>query len=260
MIEILEVKEGLIKCQNLTVDDANWKLYYIDYQSFTNIIRYRVHLMQKDLLKREVELSSMLFECPSCNTRFSTLEAQKLITKDMKRACPHCCPLDEISKVVSKDSFRLFEVNLKNNNLDILSLQEKFKEQLSESDDHDGIFELLAKLKDQPLLRNLPKDNIDHGLYSSIITDSDTKLEIQAVTKGKSKVAISGMESIQTDRSSDLTIEIQSDQPLNTVPGNILSVNQSLTSDLSQKREIESKMTEENISKASKTSNSIAWE
>ena len=63
----LETKEGLIKCEYLTIDGFSFKCYYIDYQSFTNIVRYRVKLMQEGLKKQELKLTQSMFQCPTCN-------------------------------------------------------------------------------------------------------------------------------------------------------------------------------------------------
>ena len=193
MIDVLETKECLIKSQSLTIGEANWKCYYIDYQSFTNIIRYRMHIMKEDLTRREAELNSMNFQCLSCNFKCSSLESMKLLTKDMKRACPICCPSPNFASIIVPERYRLVEMTAQTTNSNIRSLMEKFKEQLSHSEDaggvlHNGIFDLLADLKDVPLLRNLPSDNIDRGLWSSKVVDEDTMRDIEESTKTKAKV------------------------------------------------------------------------
>ena len=49
ILAVLEETECLIRSQNVTFHGANWKCYYIDYQAFVNIIRYRVHMMDQIL-------------------------------------------------------------------------------------------------------------------------------------------------------------------------------------------------------------------
>jgi transcription initiation factor IIE alpha subunit len=217
MIDVLENKEGLIKSQSLTIGEASWKCYYIDYQVFTNIVRYRVHIMKEELTRREAEVNSMNFQCLSCNFKCSSLESMKLLTKDMKRACPICCPSPNFASIIVPERFRLIEMTAQTTNSNIRSLMEKFNEQLSHSEDgsgvlHTGIFDLLAELKDVPLLRNLPSDNIDRGLWSSKQLDEDTMRGIEESTKAKAKVvggSVFGSGQVHGRDEGRLQIEIQ---------------------------------------------------
>jgi transcription initiation factor IIE alpha subunit len=85
------VDAHLIKFEDLTIDDKNLACYYIDFQSFTNVVRYRIYLMQQELRDQEkVEATSLTYECPSCLAEFSEMDAMSLVTKDGKKACPHC--------------------------------------------------------------------------------------------------------------------------------------------------------------------------
>ena len=78
-------------------------------------------------------------------------------------------------------------MNVPGGNTDIKSLREKFNQQLSQSDDHDGIFDLLADLKDKPLLRNLPSENYGRGNVTSRVLDVETKTEIEEALRQKTK-------------------------------------------------------------------------
>ena len=190
----LEETECLIRSQNVTFHGATWKCYYIDYQAFVNIVRYRVYLMDQVIKKKEADLTNMMFECPTCSSSFTELESMKLLTKDNKRACPHCCPQNAtFASIISEDFYRLREANMKDTNQSVRRMQEKFKDQLTDStdhegkltDDHAGILNLLADLKDVPLLKNLPSDNIDRGLLTSRVSDAEQKLEMDEKTKAK---------------------------------------------------------------------------
>ena len=193
ILAVLEETECLIRSQNVTFHGANWKCYYIDYQAFVNIIRYRVHMMDQILKNKEADLTRMMFECPTCKSRFTELESMKLRTKDNKRACPHCCPTDTtFASTVSEDYYRLREADMKDTNQSVRLMQEKFKNQLSQTSDHFGILDMLAELKDVPLLKNLPSDNIDRGLVTSKVADADQREEVDALTKLKYK-ATKGM-------------------------------------------------------------------
>lgn len=186
ILAVLEETECLIRSQSVTFHGATWKCYYIDYQSFVNIVRYRVHLMDQVLKKKEADLTNMMFECPTCSSRFTELESMKLRTKDNKRACPHCCPQNAtFDSIISEDYYRLREADMKDTNQSVRMMQEKFRHQLTQSGDHEGILDILAELKDVPLLKNLPSDNIDRGLLTSRVSDEEQKLEMDEKTKGK---------------------------------------------------------------------------
>ena len=80
---------------------------------------------------------------------------------------------------------------------------------------HTGIFDLLAELKDVPLLRNLPSDNIDRGLWSSKELDEDTMRGIEESTKTKAKVvggSVFGSGQAHGREEGRLQIEIQSSE------------------------------------------------
>ena len=202
ILAMLCEREGLIRCQELTMNGAGgMEYYYIDYQSFVNLIRYRIHLMLQELKKREkLQLNDMQFQCPSCVRTYTSLEVQKLRTKDNKYACPSCCQADDFREVECEDHFRLREcdrdrsLNSANNMIEKFQTQMKGKEGL-----RHGIFGLLQELKDVLLLRNLPSDNMEHGIGSSTVADEATQaridknmLESRGSTKAAKKRALEG--------------------------------------------------------------------
>lgn len=70
-----------------------FRYYYIDFNHFTNVVRYRVHLMQKELERLEREANeNQMYLCPQCNKRLPMLQVQSLRNKNFGFCCPACCP------------------------------------------------------------------------------------------------------------------------------------------------------------------------
>jgi transcription initiation factor TFIIE subunit alpha len=68
--------EMLIRFEDMMMDDGRTaKCYYIDYQLFVNVIRYRVHLMQVAVASAEkTELNEVFYQCPTCSNRYCTYD------------------------------------------------------------------------------------------------------------------------------------------------------------------------------------------
>jgi transcription initiation factor IIE alpha subunit len=197
----------LIHSENMILEDGSSARYlYIDYQLFVNVVRYRIHLMTADIKQAQrSELTDVVFQCPNCKQTYHQLEAQKYLAADLKFVCPNCCPHDNIRANRSEDSYRLVEVNNVGKLTDIQVFAKRMDEQLhaqslktetqskkgsnssSNSNNindgnnaqefllHEGILELLAELKDVPLIRNRPSDNRLRGISTSKITDEDVR-------------------------------------------------------------------------------------
>eukprot|EP01041_Mallomonas_annulata_P010743 gene10743-22442_t len=128
-------------------------------------------------------------------TRYSELEAIRLISKDNKFICSNCCPGEDFKRTMSQPSFTLIEVDNRNKLKEVQTMQRKMKEQLYSSDLHDGIYNLLSELKDVPLIRNRPSENIKRGIGASKITDMETITQIEEnskVERGRAKKEIKG--------------------------------------------------------------------
>lgn len=54
--------------------------------------------------------------------------------------------------------------------------------QFTQSDNHDGIFDLLSELRNEYIIRNLPSENIKRGLVTSKVTDEDVLQRIEENT------------------------------------------------------------------------------
>ena len=172
--------EMLIRSEDMVMDDGRTaKCYYVDYQLFVNVVLYRIHLMEKAIEAAErSELNEVFFQCPTCANRYTSLEAQKLLSADFKFICPNCCPDPSLSRAISQDYFRLIEIDNRSKMNDVQQLEKKFTDQLNETDHHEGIFDLLHALRDRSLIRNLPSENRLRGIVTSRIVDADVQEEI----------------------------------------------------------------------------------
>lgn len=174
--------EMLVKVENVSIDDSKSfvKCYYIDYQQFVDAVRFRIHLMQKSIVSEEkTELSESFYQCPTCKAKYGALEAQRLLSADMKFICNNCCPANNFRATISEAYYRLVEVDNTGKLSKLQLLERKMEEQMNKSKLHDGIFELLAQLRDVPLSHNLPSLNISRGVRSSKITDDRVAQEIK---------------------------------------------------------------------------------
>lgn len=179
--------EMLIRFEDMVMDDGRTaKCYYIDYQIFVNVIRYRIDLMVKAISSAEkVEFNEVFFQCPTCANRYSSLEAQKLLSADFKFICSSCCPVNILSRATSEAYYRLVEIDNKNKLTDVQNLEKKMDDQLNESDEHGGIFDLLRDLKNVALIHNLPSDNRIRGIVASRVIDAEVQEEIDFKLGGK---------------------------------------------------------------------------
>jgi transcription initiation factor IIE alpha subunit len=175
--------EMMIKVENVSIDDSKsfLRCFYIDFQQFVDAVRYRIHLMQKAIVSEEkTELKDVFFQCPTCKSRYSSLEAQRLLSRDFKFVCLACIPENlHASAVMSEDRFKLREMDNTNKLSGLQLLERKLEEQMNRSKLHEGIFDLLHQLRDVPLGQNLPSQNMERGIRSSLITDDRVADEIR---------------------------------------------------------------------------------
>ena len=171
-------QEMLIKFENLIMEDGRHaKCYYIDYQTFVHVVRYRIMIMKKALSSDERRANTEdIWHCPTCKNTFSSLEVLNQRNNQFKFVCLDCCPYEDFKNAPSEPSFIL--VRADRNAGAAKNLVDKFNEQMSESPDHDGIFALLDQLKDVPLIRNLPSENRRRGISASRVVDSEMQREI----------------------------------------------------------------------------------
>ena len=172
--------EMLIRFEDMVMDDGRTaKCYYIDYQVFVNVIRYRIDLMATAIRAAEsTEFNEVFFQCPTCTNRYTSLEALKLRSADYKFICSSCCPVNILSRAISEPYYRLIEIDNRNKLNDVQNLGKKMDEQLNESDEHHGIFDLLRDLKNINLIHNLPSDNRIRGIVASRVIDAEVQEEI----------------------------------------------------------------------------------
>jgi transcription initiation factor IIE alpha subunit len=219
--------ELLIKVENVLIDDTKSyiKCYYIDFQQFVDSVRYRAHLMQKAIVSDEkTELNEVFFQCPTCKETYSSLQAQNLLSGDFKFVCPSCCPLTNFRNAPSEAYYRLVEVDNTGKLNKLQVLEKKLEEQMNKSNLHDGIFDMLAQLRDCSLSHNLPSQNILKGVRGSKVTDERVAEEIKQnfeyatgqfggsliKKKTKDKMA-SGAEFVDDSNKTEFKINIESE-------------------------------------------------
>ena len=175
-------KEKMISFEDrlMESDLRRSQCYYLDYQHFVHVVRFRIHLMQKDITNSEnVELNRHFLICPTCQTKFSELQYYKVRDKNNKFICPHCCPLQNVRSIESEKYYQLVEYDRTEKVNEVQSLVSKFKGQFGRSEGlHEGIYELLAQLKDVHVSRNLPSENIERGNVASRVVDADVQSQI----------------------------------------------------------------------------------
>jgi transcription initiation factor IIE alpha subunit len=154
------------------------KFYYIDYQLFVNVVRYRVALMEKSLKNNEKhERTEAYYQCPRCKVEYNIADVCRLLSSDDQFICPACCPIQNFRGAVADPAWTLKEVDNRSRLNKAVSLEKKMRTQLGRCDEglHDSIFDLLADLRDCPLMHNKPSDNRSRGVGSSEVNDADVQ-------------------------------------------------------------------------------------
>ena len=171
-------EEMLVSHESIFMSDmVQSKCYYIDYQRFVDLVRYRVYLMDKMVnSSQNDEINETKYKCPTCAKEVGSLEAQKCKSKDYKFICTSCCPHDNFRELPAEAYFRLIPIDPGNKLRNAQSIKTKLSKVLQRSDEHEGIFELLRDLKDVTIKRNTPSDNMTQGFKNSEVTDEDKKL------------------------------------------------------------------------------------
>lgn len=135
------------------------------------MVRYRVHLMHRELERMEREANdNQTYECPDCGRSLSVLEAQPLRNQRFGFCCPTCCP-NETHHGCAGDRWQLRPKQVVAGFEEVQALKDKLRRQMyaaSEADDgpapHDGIYNLLSALERQALPSNLPCELIAVGV------------------------------------------------------------------------------------------------
>jgi hypothetical protein len=79
----------------------------------------------------------------------------------------------------SEKYYQLVEYDRTEKVNEVQSLVTKFKRQFGRAEGvHEGIYELLAQLKDVHVTRNLPSENIERGNVASRVVDADVQSQI----------------------------------------------------------------------------------
>jgi transcription initiation factor IIE alpha subunit len=206
-------EEMLVKSEDIQLgnDTKLSRCWYIDYYLFTLVVRYRIHRIKTEILKNEkLELNHIFFQCPSCHEKYSELQIQRLISKDYKFICSHCCPSNDFNQTMSQPYFTLIELDTSKQLNVIQKLEKKMTSQWTQSEYHEGIFDLLAELRNEYIIRNLPSDNIKRGLMTSRVTDEEVlqRIEENSSSGRKRKGASEQMGGVGVGLGGGFTVEV----------------------------------------------------
>ena len=178
----LETTELLIKHESLLACDEDGKnrqhkFYYIDYQFFVDIVRYRVFLMQRKVDAQQSEdIQEIKYQCPTCKWTLSMLDATRARSKDNKFICTKCCPYDDFRDRIAAEWYIMLSMESHLTSLRHAgSLKAKLHEAMSVSPLHDSIFAMLKDLNHVKVSRNLPSDNMRLGFRNTLVTDEHTR-------------------------------------------------------------------------------------
>jgi len=124
------------------------------------------------------EISETKYKCPTCSAEVNSLEAQRCKSKDYKFICSSCCPHENFRELIAEPYYRLVPLDIDTKVKTAKSIKTRLSQMLQSSPEHDGIYDLLRELKDAPLKRNLPSENMSKGFRASEVKDEDSKLAI----------------------------------------------------------------------------------
>lgn len=173
-------EEMLVKCESILMEDLRQsKCYYIDYQTFVDVVRFRVYLMDKTVnAAQNEEINETKYKCPTCAVEVTSLDAQRCKSKDYKFICAACCPYENFRELFAETFYRLVPLDVDVKVKNAKSLKTRLLQALQASDEHEGIFDLLRELKDAPLKRNLPSENMSKGFRASEVRDEESQQAI----------------------------------------------------------------------------------
>ena len=218
--------ELLIHHEKVLMEDMRQpSVYYIDYQMFVDVVRYRVYLMRRKVNSAQSqEIAEVKYKCPTCKRVIGMTEAMLCKSKDYKFICTVCCPYDDFRQRPAEASYILQSEDNSDRISDADNLKNKVDEALNASDLHEGILELLAELKDVPLTRNLPSDNMSLGIKNTTIDDEDMENAIKSNTrravsgkKGRFVVATEAAEHGDGKQKFDLNLDEDMDEGHNSL-------------------------------------------
>jgi len=173
-------EEFLVSSESILMPDLRQsKCYYIDYQLFVDMVRYRVHLMDKAVnSSQNDEINETKYKCPTCAKEVGALDAQKCKSKDYKFICTSCCPHENFRELMAEPYYRLIALDPTNKLRNAQSLKTKLIKAMQSCVEHDGIYDMLRDLKDATIKRNLPSENMGRGFRNSEVLDEDKKQAI----------------------------------------------------------------------------------
>jgi transcription initiation factor IIE alpha subunit len=158
-------EEGLVRQEEMPDEFSGGRkanYWYVDYRHAVNVIRLRVHLMQKKLREQEQkELARQTYKCPQCDSTFTVLEIQRLVNGARGFCCSHCCENDVHTTCV-KGPHSLQDFDNRETLRAVTAEYKELKEQLAGSAEEGcsraSIMDLLKALYDKQVPSNLPSE------------------------------------------------------------------------------------------------------
>jgi len=215
----LETSDLMIKHESLLARDQDGKnrqhkFYYIDFQFFVDIVRYRLFLMQRRVdAQQSSDIQEVKFQCPTCKLHISMLDATRSRSADQKFICTRCCPHDNFRERDAEEYYTLVSQETHLSSLkNATTLKNKLLEAMSVSPYHDSIYALLKELNNVKVSRNLPSDNMRLGFHNTAITDEATQMAIseslgKAVAQKKGRFLVE--HEIERARRDEATVDVQ---------------------------------------------------
>lgn len=215
----LENSDLMIKHESLLARDQDGKnrqhkFYYIDFQFFVDVVRYRLFLMQRRVdAQQSSDIQEVKFECPTCKLQISMLDATRSRSADQKFICTRCCPHDNFRERDAEKYYTLISLethlaSLKN----ATTLKNKLLDAMSVSPYHESIYALLKELNHVKVSRNLPSDNMRLGFHNTTVTDEVTQMAIseslgKAVAQKKGRFLVEN--EIEKSRHDEATVNVE---------------------------------------------------
>ena len=226
IITRLENTDLMIKHESLLARDQDGrnrqhKFYYIDFQFFVDIVRYRLFLMQRRVDSQQSEnIQEIKFQCPTCKLAISMLEATRSKSADNKFICTRCCPYDNFREREAEVEYVLLSLDDHLSSLKNAStLKNKLHDAMSGSPLHDSIYVLLKELSHVKVSRNLPSDNMRLGFHNTVVTDEVTQMAIaeslgKAVAQKKGRYLVESEIERSRRNESNVDVEIEEEKDL----------------------------------------------
>ena len=147
--------ENLVNGEKVLMEDMRQSTcYYIDYQMFVDVIRYRVYWMREHVkgFAEKDDAVQVVFKCPTCLKLVPQMEALSCRSKDNCFICSDCCPHDNFRLFNAETEWKLVSEDSSDKRKDANNLKRKLDRVLKRHEEtngdllHEDISELLNEL------------------------------------------------------------------------------------------------------------------